>query len=203
MCIDAPETEGANRGAARDAVTPALPGHLLGQDAEGAVVEIHPWLRGAEISCGWQGFLLHGQQHLGQGRRACCCKEMADIGLDGADDTGSAGWTHIAPEFPEAGNLSGVSHRGASGMAFDQVHVLRFPSGPGICGSHGPELTLGQGCQEAATHVVGQADTPDDAIDPVAMGQGVLGPFEQEDAGPFADHQAVTGGVERGTDAAS
>lgn len=135
--IDAAKTKGADRGAPGYAFAPAEPGHTLGQDAERAVVEVHAGLGGAEIGGRRQHLLFHGEEHLCQGRGAGRGQQMADIGFDGAENAGGANGAAVAPEFAQAGNLRGVPHRGAGGMAFDQVHILRFPPGPGVSGAHG------------------------------------------------------------------
>ena len=88
-------------------------------------------------------------------------------------------------------------------MALDQVHIPRLPAALGVGGAHGAELPLGKRRQQASPHVVGKADAPDDPVDPVAVGDGVLGPLEQEYPGTFADHQPVSGSVERGADPAA
>ena len=198
--VDASETEGADRCPSWGVVGTALPGDGFIQYPERAVVQVHSRLRGAEIGGGGQLSLAHGQQHLGQRGGAGGGQQVADVGLDRTDDAGWPAWPQIAPQLAQAGNLGGVADLRAGGVAFDQVHVPRLPAGPGVGGPHRPQLPFGKRRQQAAAHIVGQADAADYAVDPVAVGNSVFGAFEQKDAGPFSDHQAVSGGVERRAD---
>ena len=82
-------------------------------------------------------------------------------------------------------------------MAFDQVDILRLPAGLAVGGTHGPQLPFRHGGEQAAADIIGKTDAADDAVDPVAVGNGVFGPLEQEDAGSFTDDQTISGSIER------
>ena len=158
-------------------------------------------MRLVEIGCGGECFVLHGQQHLGQGCAACGGQQVADVGLDGADDTARIVPADVGPELFETGNLNRVADRGAGCVTFDQIDITRLPAGPLVGGAHCAQLSFRHGSQQTAADVVGQADPPDNTVNPVAMRHGVFSPLEQEQTGAFADYEAVARRVKRGTDA--
>ena len=139
--IDAAKAKGADSSTAGNGVAAALPRLCPGQHLERALLQLHTGLWGAEIGSGGQGCMLHGQQYLGQG----CCpgsgQQVADVGLDRADDTALTSLATL-PEFLQACHFNRITNRGAGGMAFNQVNILWFPAGPLICRPHGPQLSL-------------------------------------------------------------
>ena len=201
MGVDAAETEGTDGSTPGNAVAPSLPWRWFCQDAKRAVVQFHAGLRRAEVGRGGERFILHGQQHLGQ----CCSprggQQVADIGLDGADDAACVIGVNITPEEFEAGNFNRIADRGAGGVTFNQVDIARLPAGLLVGGTHGAELTFRHGSEQAPPHIIGQTDAPDDAVNPVAVGHGIFGPLEQEQPRTFANHKAVACCIERRTDA--
>ncbi len=84
-------------------------------------------------------------------------------------------------------------------MAFNQVYILRLPTGLAIRCPHGAELPFGAGRQQTAVHIVGQPDAGNDRVDAITVSMGVLQTLQQEYACPFADNETVRLGVERRT----
>ena len=207
--VDAAKAEGAHRSAARHAVGAARPGGRGCQHLKRALLQVETGRSLLEIGGRRQSLLGQGQQHLGQGCGAGSGERVPDIRFHRADHATLrplcrqvGALQRTAPELLQAGHLGGVAYRSAGRVALDQVHVLRSPAGLGISGAHGAQLPVGQRRQQASPHVVGKPDALDHPVDAVAVGEGVLGPLQQENPGAFSDHQTVPGRVERRADAA-
>ena len=71
------------------------------------------------------------------------------------------------------------------------VDVLRLPPGVLVSSPHRPELTFLRWGEQIPVHVVGEADARNRGQDRVAVAEGIREPFQDEDRGPFADHEAV------------
>ena len=124
---------------------------------------------------------------------------MADIRLDRTDDTLAAPPATGSPEFLQRSKLDSIADRGAGGMTFDEIDIVRRPTRLRVGRPHGPQLSFCGRSKEAATEIVGKADAADHRIDMIAVALGILRSFEQEDAAAFADHQSIALGVEGGT----
>ena len=151
----------------------------------------------SKFAVGGSDAVLQGQQHLEQAGGAGRRERVADVRLDRADGALASLPAGFSPERLEALDLDGVAHRGAGGVALDQVDVAGAPAGLLVGHPHGPELALGAGGQQVAVDVVGQADPGHDPVDVIAVAQGVVEPLEDEHPRPFADHQPIGAVVER------
>ena len=96
--IDAAEAEGADCGAARNAVAAALPRLRRCQDPERAVVQIDCRLRSGKIGGRRECPFAHGEQDLGERGSAGSGEEVADVRLDRADDTARLLTAGCAPQ---------------------------------------------------------------------------------------------------------
>ena len=72
-----------------------------------------------------------------------------------------------------------------------------MPTGCPIRGPHGAKLALAGRGEQIAFDVVSQTDPRNDAVDAIAVSEGVAQSFQDEDARPFADDQPIGGGIER------
>ena len=125
-------------------------------------------------------------------------EHVAYIGLGRAEGALAGRPARLAPERAQALDLHRVPDRGAGGMALDQVHVEGSPARAVVGGTHGPQLSVPVGGEEAAADVVGEPDPAQDAVDRVPLCERVAQALEHEHPGPFADHEAVAGGVQGG-----
>ena len=117
---------------------------------------------------------------------------MAGVGLGRTDDAARFGSVLLGPERLQARELHGVTHRRARGVTLHEIHIARAPTGRSVGVSHGPQLSLLAGSQEAALHVVGEADAPHDGSDPISMLQCVGEALHYQDSGALAHYQAVS-----------
>src|SRR5262249_51088366 len=133
-----------------------------------------------------------------------CGESVADVGLDRAQDTrpfrprGS-----VAPELAQALELDGVAPRSSRGVAFDQVDVAGAPACLFVSLAHRAKLSFRAGRQKIAVHIVGKADSRDDAVDVVTVRLRVAQTFEHEHPSPLTDDQAIGLRVEWSGPAAS
>jgi hypothetical protein len=197
MRVDPAETEPADGGPAGTAVCAGFPGPGFGQDAERA--RPVAWMRAhrGEVGRRRQRPVLEGQEDFQQAGRARGRQGVADVRLHRADGTLAGRPAPLAPEGAEALELDGVADGRAGRVALDQVDVAGVPPGAGVGRAHGAQLPLGTRGEQAAVHVVGQADRRQDAVDRVAVPQRVAQPLQDEHPRPLADDQAVGAGVER------
>ena len=82
-------------------------------------------------------------------------------------------------------------------VAFDQVNLVRRPSGGVIGHAHGSYLTFANGRQKTASHVIGKTDALDDRQNGVLIPYGILQTFQYKHAGTFPDNQPVCRLVKR------
>ena len=66
-----------------------------------------------------------------------------------------------------------------------------------VGGTHGAQLSFRHRSKQAPPHIVGQADAPDDAVDPVSVGHSIFGAFKQEQSRTFADNESVARSIKR------
>ncbi len=191
MGVDPAEPEAAQGHPPWLAFGPRSPGLGPGQDSERAPGEVQPRRRAIESRRRRQDPFFQGEQDLEQPRGARRREGVADVRLDRADHAAADALGQVAPEGPEAGELDGVADRRAGGVAFDQVDVSRLPAGLLVSGSHGPELPLGVGGEQAAVDVVREADAGDHAVDPIPLAERIPQPLEDEHPRAFAHDQAV------------
>ena len=88
----------------------------------------------------------------------------------------------LFPECFQACEFDCIADRCPGCVAFDQVDHLGFPPGLFVSTPHGAELSFRGWGQEAAAHIIGEADPADDGIDPVFISYSLVKPFDQEDA---------------------
>ena len=136
--------------------------------------------------------MLHGQHGLEKPDGSGPSQQVASVGLGRTDDAARFGGVLLGPERLQARELHGVTHRRARGVTLHQIHVARAPTGRSVSASHGPQLSFLAGGQEAALHVVGEADAPHDGSDPISMLQCVGEALHYQNSGALAHHQAVT-----------
>jgi hypothetical protein len=197
MSVDPTEAEGAHRGPAGPPVV-IFPRRGDGLDPK-RCVEVEAGIGGTEkIQRRRQGVVAEGQEGLDQPGSPGGGEQVADVGFDRTDGAEPTSGRIRGHQTEEAVHLHPIAHRGAGAVAFDEVHIPRRPSGLPVGLLHGPELAGTVRGQQVAAGVVGQSRGPDHRQDAVAVGQGVGQALEHHDAGPFAHHQAVGIGIERG-----
>ena len=162
-----------------------------------AALKLHTRLSGAEVSGRRKDPFTHGKQNLGERRSSGSRQEMADIGFYRTDDAGPAAVCYIFPELLEACDFGRIADRRPGGMTFDQIEVLRLPTGLMIGGMHSPELSFRHRGKQASPHIVGKTGPANDAVNPVSMRNGIFRALQEEYACAFSDYKSVTGSIER------
>ena len=198
--VDAAEAEAADRGAARQRRPPRVPLLELRRHAQGAAVVAQLGVRRVEVRLRRPGAVADRQQDFDECRGPRPGEQVADGGLDRADDAlprlprplGRA-----APQLGQTLELDRVADGRTRGVALDQVGEVGLPAGLRVGRPHRPQLPLLGRREQVAVHVVRHAGAAQNPVDLVARAQGVGQPLEHEHAGPFADDQAVRRRVER------
>ena len=140
---------------------------------------------------------LHDHRRLDEpghpGRRL----EVADVGLDGADEQRLIGFTPSPVDRDRGIQLDGISHRGTGPVRLEVVHFRRRQARPGQRGFDDLLQRGGIGHRQshAGPAVVDRGAT-DHGPDPVAIGFRFAEALQNHDSAPFASHVAVGGRIE-------
>ena len=135
--------------------------------------------------------MLHRQEHFDQAGGSGGGEQVADVAFHGTDHAALLACGRRFPQLCEAVEFHGIADGGSGAVAFDEVDVVGGPAGLLIGGTHGAQLAGGIWLHQVAGDVVGEADAGDDGVDVVVVAEGVFEAFERDDAGAFADDQAV------------
>ena len=76
-------------------------------------------------------------------------------------------------------------------MALDQIDIVGVPAGVLVSAAHRSQLPLLGRSEQVPVHVVGKSDPGNHGQDFIAVFEGIGESFENEDRGPFADHESI------------
>ena len=129
MGVGPAEAEGTDAGPPRASARRPRP-RLVG-DGDGQVRPLDEWIRAVEIQMPWNGFVLQRQHHLDEARDAGRRLEMADIGLDRADQQRRVWIAPLAQNPAERPDFDRIAERSASPVRFDIINVRAIETGSG------------------------------------------------------------------------
>ena len=195
--IDAPEPEPAHRRASGASRGARLPRFGRREEPERTAGGVKRQAGRGEIGGRRERPVPQREQDLEQARRPRGRERMADVRLVRADHAAPRRPLVIAPKRLQALKLDGVADRSAGGVALNQINIGRHPTGLLVRSAEGAQLPLAARREQAAVHVVGQADRRDDAVNVVPLPEGLAQSLEQEHPRPFAHDETAGAGVER------
>ena len=142
----------------------------------------------------WPGLVAHRLDHLDHAGDAGRGDQVTGIRLQRPDRQVDAVAVHLRARI----QFGGVADRRAGGVALQERDVGRFERGDVEGLAHGAHLALTRRHEHpAAAAVVRQADTADDAVDRVAVGDRVLEAPQRDESASLGRHEAVGASVER------
>ena len=122
--------------------------------------------------------------------------EVADVRLHGADGAGGGGRAVFAQDGGEGGGFDGVAEEGAGAVGFDVIDGAWRDGGSSVGGSDHGFLGEAIGGRDAVgATVLIDGGGADDGVNGVALGDGAVEGFEDDQAGAFAADVAVGGGI--------
>ena len=198
MRVNAAESESAHRGGAAHLLSRRSHGSGCVSTRNGEPSSATPLAGLLEIGGRRQRAFAQRRQHLRHAGRSRRRQQMADRRLHGAENALTGSPTICSPQGLQTLKLDRVADRCSGSVALDQVDVAWLPTGFAISGTHGPQLPFAVRSQQTTAHIVGEANTRNHRMNCVAITQCVVESLQQEDAGAFADDEAIGAGVERG-----
>ena len=199
--VGAADAERAHPGAAGLAVR--LPvGQAVGHP-ERARGEVDGGVRRREVQAGRDLAVLQGEHRLDQAGDAGRRVQVADVGLDRAEEAvpGAAGPPPGGPLEGqiEGGDLDGIAQGCRGAVRLDVGDALRRD--PGVGERRGDDTCLPGDARRGVARLAGAAvvvgrRAEEDGVDGVAVRQRVCEPLEHDDAGAAPPHRAARRGVE-------
>ena len=196
--VGAGPAEAAHAGTRRTTRNARPRGRLRG-DMQRQGVPVHLRVGRAEVEVPGDLPAVDRQHGLDDAGHAGGCLQMADVGLDRADQQRAGGVAPPAVGRPGRLHLDGVAHLGPGAVRLDVVD----PGGRDAGGAQRrlDDLLLRRAArhgQPRAGAVLIERRAADHAPDAVAVGLRLGQPLQHHDAAAFAAHVAVGGGVEGG-----
>ena len=140
---------------------------------------------------------LHDHRRLDESGHTGCGLEVADVGLDGADEQRMVGITPLSVDRDRSSHLDRIPHRGAGPVCLEIVHVRRRQACPEERGFDDLLQRRNVGHRQSRTGpAVVDRSAANHRPDPVAVGLRFAQALQHHDPASFAPHVAVGGSVE-------
>ena len=194
VAVDAPESKGADGGAA-SVIGPVDPRPRLRRQIEGCGGEGR--IRAFGVQGRGDDAVVDGERGLDEPGGAGGGYRVPDHRLDRTERTPRPAVGSVAEDELQRSELGLVPDRGRRAVRLDESDRVGGNPGVGVGAPHGELFALDPGSQQAhGAAIARRADALDDCVDPVPVGLGVGQALENENTGAFAEQRAVRLGVE-------
>ncbi len=197
MRVGAADTERIDAGPQRPLT--ALPREQVLVDEEWTVGEVDPRIGRVEMQRGRDLSVVNRQGRLHEARDARGDLQVADVRFDRTDRTILLGVGVLAERLRDGAQLDGIAQHGARAVRFDEADCAGIDARAGqrVADDVRHPFLAGGEVTDLARAVVVRRRAFDDREDMVTIGDGVVEPLEQDQAGSVAEHGPLGPRVER------